>query len=244
MILVNGCEGIATGWSKNVPQYDPLYIIENIQLLLEKKNPKTMIPWYRGFTGMIEPQENKHIIITKGNAMIKEGTKKTVIIDELPIHIWTKKYKILLEKSKFIKVVQFLTLHMWFLAFSSLIGKLKFCRNTMIKMMILRKYVWRLSCLKIPRAHDKEWLLNKLKLTSKIGLSNMYLFNSEGVLKKYDDAEEILKVFVAVRLEYYKKRKDYRSICLVNDKNADLKNFLLDIKRSKIKMPTLNFEMH
>ncbi len=35
------------------------------------------------------------------------------------------------------------------------------------------------------------------------------LFDPYGVLRKYDTAEDILKDFFKVRLEYYQKRKDY-----------------------------------
>ena len=46
-----------------------------------------------------------------------------------------------------------------------------------------------------------------LKLTSNLNTSNMVCFNREGKLKKYESAEEILKEFYPLRLEYYEKRK-------------------------------------
>jgi DNA topoisomerase-2 len=43
-------------------------------------------------------------------------------------------------------------------------------------------------------------------LTEKIKLTNMHAFNSKGVIHKYDSPNEILKEFVAVRLDLYAKR--------------------------------------
>lgn len=53
MILVNGAEGIGTGWSTFVPQFNPLDIIENIEAKLSNRTFefKRMNPWYRGFKG-------------------------------------------------------------------------------------------------------------------------------------------------------------------------------------------------
>jgi DNA topoisomerase-2 len=43
-------------------------------------------------------------------------------------------------------------------------------------------------------------------LTEKIKLTNMHAFDSRGVIKKYDTPNDILKEFVAVRLDLYAKR--------------------------------------
>jgi DNA topoisomerase II len=53
LILVNGAEGIGTGWSSNVPQYNPLDLIEQIKRKLLGKELGNLKPWYRGYTGEI-----------------------------------------------------------------------------------------------------------------------------------------------------------------------------------------------
>lgn len=57
MVLVNGAEGIGTGWSTFVPCFNPLEIIENIKgrLMSSTFEFKRMHPWYKNFTGSIEP---------------------------------------------------------------------------------------------------------------------------------------------------------------------------------------------
>jgi DNA topoisomerase-2 len=53
MSLVNGSEGIGTGWSTSIPNYSPLEVIDNIKAKLHSPNSTffRMTPWYRGFTG-------------------------------------------------------------------------------------------------------------------------------------------------------------------------------------------------
>ena len=53
MVLVNGMVGIGTGWSTNIPQYNPKDIIINIKRNLNEGSYNTLIPYYRGFKGTI-----------------------------------------------------------------------------------------------------------------------------------------------------------------------------------------------
>lgn len=49
MVLINGSEGIGTGWSSFVPNYNPRDIIANVRRLLDDEPMQPMDPWYRGF---------------------------------------------------------------------------------------------------------------------------------------------------------------------------------------------------
>ena len=51
MALVNGSEGIGTGWSSSVPTYDPRQIIRNLRKMIAGEETEKMVPWFRGFTG-------------------------------------------------------------------------------------------------------------------------------------------------------------------------------------------------
>ena len=53
MVLVNGAEGIGTGWSTSIPNYNPMDIVRNIKHLLAGEEMEEMSPWYRGFCGTI-----------------------------------------------------------------------------------------------------------------------------------------------------------------------------------------------
>lgn len=43
MILVNGSEGIGTGWSTKIPNFDPREIVANIKRLLDGNEPLNMV---------------------------------------------------------------------------------------------------------------------------------------------------------------------------------------------------------
>ena len=40
MVLVNGAEGIGTGWSTKMPNYNPREIVKNLKRMIEGKNLK------------------------------------------------------------------------------------------------------------------------------------------------------------------------------------------------------------
>ena len=55
LILVNGSQGIGTGWSTYIPQHDARDILEHIRARLDDQESLPIIkPWSRGFTGKIE----------------------------------------------------------------------------------------------------------------------------------------------------------------------------------------------
>lgn len=96
MILVNGSEGIGTGFSTKIPCFNPLDIIHYIQNALRGiETNKEFIPYYRNFKGKIERDEIPTRYITRGVYSIK---KNKVEITELPIGTWNEDYLIYLEK--------------------------------------------------------------------------------------------------------------------------------------------------
>eukprot|EP00158_Paraphelidium_tribonemae_P010151 Partr_v1_DN36310_c0_g1_i1_m38203 putative Control of topological states of DNA by transient breakage and subsequent rejoining of DNA strands. Topoisomerase II makes double-strand breaks len=62
LVLVNGAEGIGTGWSTSVPQYHPRHVIDAVARALDAYEgsakpvaPPPLVPWWRGFTGAVRP---------------------------------------------------------------------------------------------------------------------------------------------------------------------------------------------
>ena len=64
MILVNGANGIGTGYSTFVPSYNPKDIVKNIKRIMDGKKTKRMVPWYYGFTGKIEKESSNKFMAT------------------------------------------------------------------------------------------------------------------------------------------------------------------------------------
>ena len=89
MVLVNGSEGIGTGFSSYVPPYNPSDIVENIQLALSGKPMKPINPWFKGFKGTITKSDETTWTAT--GMYTCEGT--TYRITELPPGRWTQDFK-------------------------------------------------------------------------------------------------------------------------------------------------------
>ena len=95
MVLVNGAEGIATGYSTLIPQFNPTDIVKQLMNKMEGKPLDKLKPWYKGYTGQFIESSTGYT--TEGNCFRKEGPEPILVIDELPICKWTKDYKQYLE---------------------------------------------------------------------------------------------------------------------------------------------------
>lgn len=94
MVLINGADGIGTGWSTNIPNYNPLEIIANIKRLMKNQEMEEMSPYYRNFKGEIKISgEGKYVVSGISNSL----NENNVEIVELPIGTWTQTYKEYLE---------------------------------------------------------------------------------------------------------------------------------------------------
>jgi DNA topoisomerase-2 len=88
-VLVNGTEGIGTGFSCYVPPFNPDDIKKNIMSFMNGKELKKMKPWFKGFRGRIFEDETGGWI-TEG---IWQVIGTTVKVTELPPGRWTQDYK-------------------------------------------------------------------------------------------------------------------------------------------------------
>ena len=182
MILINGAEGIGTGFSTQVLPYNPLDLIENIKNMMEDKPLKELKPYFHGFKGKIS-QDDKTYSLT-GNYECINGD---LIITELPVGVWTSVYKEFLndleEKKEIVKFVNNNT-----------------DEDVHFKITLDGKKSDDLS--------EKE-LVQKFKLIKKISITNMHLYDKDDKIKKYHNVNDILREFYQVRLEAYTTRKNY-----------------------------------
>ena len=94
MILVNGTKGIGTGFSTDIPCFNPLEIINYLKNKLNNTSENIeLVPYYEGFKGtIVKITDNKYLV--KGTYDIND---RYVTITELPIGIWTDDFKVYLE---------------------------------------------------------------------------------------------------------------------------------------------------
>jgi DNA topoisomerase II len=104
MLLINGSTGIGTGYSSNIPCYNPIDLVNWIKLWLEQSslNDKltgdypVLIPWYWNFKGRITPETDNNNKF-KVYGQVNEINTNCYEITELPIGIWTEDYNELLN---------------------------------------------------------------------------------------------------------------------------------------------------
>eukprot|EP01094_Clydonella_sp_ATCC50884_P011549 TRINITY_DN21343_c0_g1_i1.p1 TRINITY_DN21343_c0_g1~~TRINITY_DN21343_c0_g1_i1.p1 ORF type:complete len:278 (+),score=90.49 TRINITY_DN21343_c0_g1_i1:48-836(+) len=95
MALVNSPAGIGTGWSSSVPAYNPLDLIENVRRQLRGEELQAMTPYVHGFKGKVERVDH-NTYATYG--IVKKVDDTTYEISELPVGMWTTRYKEYLER--------------------------------------------------------------------------------------------------------------------------------------------------
>jgi len=185
MILINGCEGIGTGYSTYISKFNPIEIIDILLNKLKNNDIKfDLKPWYKNYTGTIKKIKGSNIYESKGLYKINGDI---LIITELPIGIWTENYKMFLENT-----IQNDKL-------KGIISKIKNNSNeSNVEFIIKFK--------KIPQDINIEKIF---ALNTRINLENMYLHDKYGKIKKYNTPNNIINEFYNIRLPYYQKRKDY-----------------------------------
>jgi len=198
-ILVNGCEGIGTGFSSKIPSYNPMDIIANLKRKMQGLALEPMVPWFRGFIGRVEKIVDKsgERYVTKGlYRLLNEGK---VEIYELPVGVWTDKYKEHLEelmnpeKDGKKKTKQVLLKYESNYTESKVRFILHFDKHELSNMLSKGTF-------------EKEM---KLIDSSSCSTTNMHLFNEKGQIKRYESPEHIIEEFYEIRREFYVRRKDY-----------------------------------
>ncbi len=252
MVLINGTEGIGTGWSSGVPQFHPLEIVENLKELMKGNTCKEMIPWFRGFSGEIEKTSDNHWLTRGKYKLIKNNCLE---ITELPIGVWTDNYRIMLDE--FLQGINnsgFRGKPKSSKTNSKTTGKgnskkndepplLKDYRNESTEATVKFTLIFDTEVLQKLMATKNKDGISKLettfKLVSKISCGKkLNLYTKENKLKSYTTCEEILVDYYEERALFYQKRKDYMMAKMENDLllcNIKIK-FILEVIEGKIKI--------
>ena len=224
MVLINGMIGIGTGFSTTIPQFNPLDCSKNIKRKLNGDPYLAMKPYYKGFKGKVIKNVQKGItkFITKGKYTIEDDK---IIITELPIGKWTHDFKEFIEKTIQME-------NSWILDYEnhSTDETVKFIVKVDDEVLFDNTY------------KKDDVIEDKFKLTSSKSLSNLHLYNKDGVIHKYDTIYQIIDEHYYTRYSMYQKRKEYDINKLENEikyLNAKMMfiNYVIDEKIIVYKQP-------
>jgi len=193
LILINGSEGIATGFAQKVLPRNPEVIKEYIKVYLRNEEAyandvpifetPALTPWYNGFNGIIENGEKNNQYIIKGTFERTSGTRLT--ITELPIGYNLTSYTKVLDDLEDKKVIRSYT-------------------DLSVEDTFKFEIVMDSKSLK----NDDEWVLNRLKLTKSV-TENFTVMDENNRVVVYDCPEKVINHYIRVKLEYLEKRKQY-----------------------------------
>jgi intein/homing endonuclease len=231
MVLVNGALGIGTGFSTSIPCYNPIDVIDSVELVanvldarggdsmeslqhvIDSIDLKDLVPWYRGFTGDIYAYKTG--FVSRGK--FTELDPHTVEVTELPVGTWTDDYKRFLEglevAGKYVRDV-------------------KYYHSTKTVRFVI-------SLLPAHKVGSFN-LVEELGLCSTKGLSvsNFHLYTSAGRIRRYADTTEILRDFCKTRISVYGLRKAFLLKQLRRELHvlAQKIRFVVDVIESRIKV--------
>uniref|UniRef100_A0A6C0E1U2 DNA topoisomerase (ATP-hydrolyzing) n=1 Tax=viral metagenome TaxID=1070528 RepID=A0A6C0E1U2_9ZZZZ len=205
IVLVNGCEGIGTGYSTYIPPHNPKDIIANIKRILDGKSPLDMKPYFKGFGGDVKD-------LGKGSYMTSGKWQRTgdaqITITELPVGTWVTPYKEFLESlveggGGGGKKDQPKTKKKDAIVLKDVRNQTK-DENNEIEFVLDFK-----SKSDVDKLIGFDILEKELKLNKMFNTNNMYLFDDKCIPTRYANTTDILLDFCDLRLEYYQKRKEH-----------------------------------
>lgn len=204
-LLVNGARGIGTGWATKIPCFNPIDIIDYI---LEDKKSFVFQPWYHNFVGQTY-KVNDSTFIVCGNINI-DAKSHSIIISELPIGVWTETFKKKILENDDVELKELST------------------KDDAVFLIIFRNKSLFQSLLE-----KTNGFYLYFKIVSKIRTNNLIAFNSKHALYEYETPSQIIDEFKTVRLDMYKKRKEFlikqlKNIILVMSNRYRFINQIID----------------
>ena len=192
-VLINGADGIGTGWSTSIPNHDPRDVIRNVRRALDGEPLVPMRPWYRGFEGTIVPEDESGTRYVVAGRHELDGDK--LVVTELPVRTWTADYKAFLESE-------------------GAVVSSKSSPKSKPLVADFREHHTdasvRFEITIAPESMDRvrrEGVEKAFRLTSRISTTNMHCFDAKGVMTRYASTLEIVEAFVPVRLKAYERRR-------------------------------------
>jgi DNA topoisomerase-2 len=183
LVLINGAEGMGTGFSTYIMGYKPDDLKKRtLEILNGSKKKTSLTPWYRGFNGTISKNLEGQTV-TAGKLEVVNTT--TIKITELPIGVFTMKYRD----------------HLNAMEDKDLIKSYDDNSNEQ-KIEFIVKVSREFS------AKSEEELIKAFKLQNR-NSETITVWDEKGKIRRFDTAEDLLEWFVVYRLTRYEDRRLY-----------------------------------
>ena len=181
-VLVNGCEGIGTGYRTYVSNYNPLDIIDVTRTYItsNKIEVENLVPFYRNFNGNTITEESS---CTFYGSYTIEGS--TIIINELPPKIWSNHY--------FDQLLKHMPDYVTDCIQQSTKEDVRIIVKTAPGTDLMQKNI-----------------IEDMKLFTKVSTTQMHLFDDDNTLIRYENTGQIIAKHASVRIETYQKRLQYQ----------------------------------
>lgn len=186
-LLLNGSNGVSTGFSCTIYPRNPDEVITYIKKKLSGVNPKmALLPWFKGFTGVIRVNDAG---TTESVGVIKRLNTTNYEITELPIGMEYQSYISILDKLYEDKVI----------------ADYDDCCEPKTDTILFKIKTSR----QFTNAHqDTEKLFKVFKLIKPF-TENLNCIDENNRVREFKNVKEILDAYIDIRLKYYDKRKEY-----------------------------------
>lgn len=189
ILLLNGSEGVSSGYAQKILNRNPKKIIQYIKDYLNGKlkpnKNNSLEPYFEGFKGTVEQGDNHKQFLIKGT--IERISSSKIRITEIPFYYELKEYCTVLDD----------------LEDKGLITSYKDkSENNEFKFEVTIN-----SKILIDLSDDE--VLDRLKLIKKV-TENYTCMDESNKIIVLENVKEILDHYIKIKLEYIKKRKDYQ----------------------------------
>lgn len=215
-LLVNGSDGIGTGWNNRVPAYDPRALIECTRRLIDDAHAALppLVPHYSGFKGEVEVVGAQHVDFW---GVVEAVGVEELVVRELPPKKWTAGYVEWLRKQGDDFCVADVRDHS--------------THDEVELHLKLRAPV------EVSRA-----LLRELGLHARVSLQHLNFFDADDRLVHYDTVDELVRRHAEFRRAVYVRRREHQLRALAHEAQlaANRARFVREVRARTLEPATMD----
>jgi len=185
LIVINGSEGIATGFAQKILPRNPKDVIKYIKASLNGTKKPELLPYFNNFNGTVHKQENTNQFLIKGT--FDRTAKNKILINEIPVGYSLDSYNKVLDKLQDSNVIR---------KYTDKSEDDKFLFEVQFDFKFLAN-------------NSDNAVFEKLKLQKKIS-ENYTCIDENNRIIVLNDIYEVIDKYISIKLEYLEKRKQHK----------------------------------